>query len=321
MLRCAAKSVFVASLVFAVACECDADTISDSCDSISLAFAITNTTAEAQSVSSVVASCGCLAPEDIEGREIAPGSVLPFNVTLNPEGLSGRLSKTVSVTLSPSGEMVVFPIELFVRVRLAFDRRDAAFGVVSGDADARTISLRLRGTAAELARIVSVEAPPQSEFKVAVVEDRRGVVVSLPSDDVRRTLGTVAETWKVKTDDAEVPEIRLPVSAIFESRISVSPAVLYVSADEPVCSRTVLLLPKGDTASFKVLSAATKPRHWGDATVTARPLGGWMVRIDGIDPDAVRQFSRNPCLEIATDLPGGETIAVPLRVLEGGIQP
>ena len=279
-------------------------------------FAVTNATPEAQTVSSVVASCGCLSPEAIEGREIASGEALPFSVTLNPEGMGGRLSKTISVTLSPSGETVHFPIEVFVRVRLAFNRRDAAFGVVSDDADERTIPLRLRGTAAEAADIVSLEAPSDSVFRVTVDEDRKGVVVSLPSAEARRSLGSVVETWTVKTDDAEIPVIRLPVSAIFEGCLSVSPAVLFVTADEPGCSRTVILRPNDGDAPFKVLSAMTKPRHWGDATIAARPGGGWMIRIDAINPDVVRQFSRNPYLEIATDIADMALVHVPLVIIE-----
>lgn len=283
----------------------------------SFSFAITNGTAEVQTVSSVRASCGCLAPEGIVGREIAPGTALPFAVTLNPVGMSGRLSKSVDVTLAPSGTTRTFPIEVIVRVRLALDQRDAAFGVVSDDADSRTISLRLRGTAAEKARIVSVEAPAQPVFRVTVAEDCGGVAVSLPPAEARHGLGAVAETWIVKTDDPVIPAIPLPVSALFEDRLSVAPPALAVAPGEPVCSRTVILRPNEGAAAFKVLAATTKPRHWGDAAVIARPLGGWMVRVDGIDPDAVRQFSKNPYLEITTDMSGRETIIVPLRVVEG----
>ncbi len=340
------KTFHIAAITSVLCCRTWALPVIDSHTPATFSFAVTNGTAEVQTVSSVRASCGCLMPEEISGREIAPGAALPFVVSLNPLGMGGRLSKTVAVTLSPSGGTTVFPIEVVVRVRLALDRRDAAFGVVSDDADARTIPLRLKGTAAEAARIVSVEPPPHPVFRVAVGEDRRGLVVSLPPvgahvadarkrvppEDLRASagprahtargyLGAVAETWTVRTDDKLIPEILLPVSAVFEDRVSIAPAVLSVAPDEPVCSRTVLLRPNGDVAPFKVLSAATKPRPWGDATVIARPLGGWMVRIDAIDPDAVRQFSKNPYLEITTDIPGRETVEVPLRVLEGGKRP
>ena len=315
------KTFHIAAITSVLCCRTWALPVIDSHTPATFSFAVTNATAEEQTVSSVRASCGCLMPEEISGREIAPGAALPFAVSLNPLGMGDRLSKSVAVTLSPSGGTTVFPIEVVVRVRLALDRRDAAFGVVSDDADARTIPLRLKGTAAEAARIVSVEPPPHPVFRVAVDEDRQGLVVSLPPDKGRRALGAVAETWTVRTDDKLIPEILLPVSAVFEDRVSVAPAVLSVAPAEPVCSRTVLLRPNGGAAPFKVLSAVTKPRPWGDAAVVARPLGGWMVRIDSIDPDAVRQFSKNPYLEITTDIPGRETVEVPLRVLKGGKQP
>jgi hypothetical protein len=39
-----------------------------------------------------------------------------------------------------------------------------------------------------------------------------------------------------------------------------------------------------------------------------------MVRVEGIDPVAVRQFSKKPYLEVTTDFPGMETIAIPVNV-------
>ena len=284
-------------------------------------LSITNMAGTVQAVSSIGTSCGCLTTEDIIGREIAPGAALPFTVKLNPLGMSGRLTKSVDVTLAPSGEIQAFPIEVVVLVRLSFDRRDAAFGIVSDDSDGRAISLRLRGTAAKTARIVAMEAPSKPLFRMVVAEDGGGVVVSLPPVEARHGLGAVSETWIVKTDDPVIPAIPLPVSALFEDRLSVVPPALAVASDEPVCLRTVLLRPNEGATAFKVLSAVTKPRPWGETTVTQRSGGGWMVRIEGADPDAVRQFSKCPYLEITTDMSGREAVIIPLRVVEGESEP
>jgi len=78
-------------------------------------------------------------------------------------------------------------------------------------------------------------------------------------------------------------------------------------------SRTVTLR-RDDDKPFKVLSAETKPRKWGDVKIVERPLGGWQVVVENIDPDAVRQFSKKPYLEVKTDLPDVEMLCVPLRV-------
>ena len=69
---------------------------------------------------------------------------------------------------------------------------------------------------------------------------------------------------------------------------------------------------KRDAVPFKVISAETKPRKWGDVKIVRRPLNGWMVRIEGIDPEHVRQFSKRPFLEVTTDFPGMESFAIPL---------
>lgn len=81
-------------------------------------------------------------------------------------------------------------------------------------------------------------------------------------------------------------------------------------------SRTVTLR-RDDGKPFKVLSAETKPRKWGDVKISERPLGGWQVVVESIDPDAVRQFSKKPYLEIGTDLSSGENVNVPLIVEKG----
>jgi hypothetical protein len=125
------------------------------------------------------------------------------------------------------------------------------------------------------------------------------------------------------------------VSARVEDAVSVTPQVITVGWDEPVCSRMVMVRPTNpgnpgnpvgktlrDSASprekFSLLSAETKPRKWGDVTVTPRPLNGWRIDIENIDPREVRQFSKRPFLEVKTNLPGMESMEIPLRVVNDG---
>ncbi|MBQ7190019.1 MAG: hypothetical protein IJR99_11455 [Kiritimatiellae bacterium] len=62
----------------------------------------------------------------------------------------------------------------------------------------------------------------------------------------------------------------------------------------------------------------TKPRKWGDVTITPRPRNGWRIDIGNIDPREVRQFSKRPFLDVKTNLPGMESFEIPLRVVNDG---
>lgn len=277
-------------------------------------FAVTNGTEEVQLVEGVWVSCPCLKAEDITGREVAPGEALEFGVEFDPSGLEGRVLRTAEVRLSPSGEVQRFVVDAEVKVRLGLEGESASFGVVD-DGEPREMRLALRGHAAREARVSGVEGPEGAVFRVEVEEDGRGVVVSVPGARERRVAGTVAETWTVRTDDAEVGEILLPVSAVFAGRVGVSPAVLEVGRGEWDAKRVVVVRGR-EGERFRVTGAATGPVAWGKTTVEERPRGGWIVRVENIDAATAGGGEGESFLTISTDVPGMETIWVPLRVRE-----
>jgi hypothetical protein len=277
-------------------------------------FAVTNGTEEVQTVEGVWVSCPCLRAEDIAGKEIAPGEALEFGVEFDPAGLEGRVLREMEVRLTPSGEMQRFVVDAEVKVRLGLAAESASFGVVE-DGEPREMRLALRGHAARKARITGVEGPERAVFRVEAEEDGRGVLVTAPGAGDRRVSGTVAERWTVWTDDAEVGEIRLPVSAVFAGRVGVSPSVLEVGRGARGAERVVVLRGR-DGERFRVAGAATGPVAWGNTAVEERPRGGWAVRVGNIDAETAGGGGSEPFLTISTDVPGMETIWVPLRVRE-----
>ncbi len=309
-------------------------------------MAVTNRTAAMRTVTKVTTSCVCLTAKAVDGggREATalPGGVIPFELTLNPTGLEGRIAKTVSVTFD-DGTVETMTVELDVRTRLALSPSDAAFGVVrvQGAAVAGLPpyrEMRLVGCAVTNggARIVGLVSPENPKFDVRVAADGLGVVVgsahhssdrfaaASPVDNRadRRTVGLVVETWNLETTDAEVPKIPFVVSAQFADGISVSPSVLTVDgggrgATALPVSR-VVTIRRDDRRAFKVQDARTMPRKWGDVVVEKRPLNGWMIRITGIDPRELAQFSKRPYLEVRTDCPEMENFEIPIRVMRKG---
>ena len=116
----------------------------------------------------------------------------------------------------------------------------------------------------------------------------------------------------VKTTDTEIPELRIKVAARVSGGLSVSPQAIELPREGKPAIRQVLIRPEDIKRPLKVLSAETKPRKWGEVKIVERPLNGWQIRIEGIDPEHVRQFSKRPFLEVTTDFPGMETFSIPL---------
>ena len=278
--------------------------------------AVTNRTAAARTVAKVTTSCACLTAKSVVRTgetPVPPGGTLPFELTLNPAGMEGPVVKAATVTFD-DGSSETMTVRANVRLRLGMKPQDAAFGAVKRQDAGRTITASLAGVALkDGAQIVAVELPPHASFAVRPAEDGRSVTAAFAEG--RPQSGCFSEIWILRTNDAEVPEIKFPVSAFVTDELAVSPQVITVGWNDPTCSRVVTVRGK---KPFKVLSAETKPRRWGEVTVVRRPLNGWQLRIDGIDPTEVRQFSKKPFLEVKTDIPGMENFEIPFRVLENG---
>lgn len=321
-------------------------------ESASWSFIVTNTTRYVQVVRNVSVSCGCLKLEGDTSTPFLPGEVRPLVVRLNPQGLEGRIEKSVRLVFEPKpfqthvgnlkrhtdvlpniDEIVpirdgvaVLPIQAEIRTRLALKPREGAFGVVPmGEATTRNLQIALHGYGLTNAFIRDVVSPVGSVFDWIVAQDRKSLSLG-PSPNRPLVPGILSEIWKIQTTDAEVPEIPLSVSIQIVDGLSVSPRVVEVSAGERVCSRQISIrkvLGRRQSESgenLRVLSAATGPRPWGNVRIEKRPLGGWRVLIDNIKPDEVRQFSKAPFVEIKTSLNEAPKLLVPLRIV-GGVVP
>ena len=286
--------------------------IVDSHRKVECGFAITNTSDKVWNVIGARSSCACMSVSVQQG-EMKPGEVRPVAVTFDPAGMEGPVEKVVQVDLKP-GKSVTQTYRAKVRRRLGIDPRDASFGVIRSCEVDRRISVKLCGDVAKSARIISICPPENPAFELKQSEDGKSLDVGFAKGS--RVTGIYAEQWIVKTSDAEIPELKFPVSVRVADGFSVTPQVLTIGWNDPVCSRMVLLRPERKARPFKVLSAETKPRKWGEVKIAPRPLNGWQVSIDGIDSAAVRQFSKKPYLEITTDLSESGIISVPLRMVK-----
>jgi len=233
--------------------------------------------------------------------------------------------------------IVTFDIAADVRLRLGFKPMDAAFGVIRRSDTGREIVAKLNGYVAEdvklgtpyigrtgvspvqIGDVNGQDARCPSVFDVRLASDGKSIIAKFRERNVLP--GIYAETWTIPTSDAEIPEVTFAVSARVADAVSVTPQVITVGWDEPACSRMAMVRMEGGSrsvATMRILSAETKPRKWGDVKITPRPVNGWRIDIENIDPREVRQFSKRPFLEVKTNLPGMESFEVPLRVVKDG---
>lgn len=285
---------------------------------VDCSFVVTNRNWRERKVLGVSANCACL-ETDVELKTLDRGEALPVKVVFNPAGMEGPVEKLVTLRLE--GREVEYPVKADVRLRLGFRPDDICFGVVpagNGKLDGNSISCALGGYAATNATVELV-APANPFFDVRL----EGGVLTAAFREGTRYPGLYSETWTVKTADPELPVLKVPVSARVSGGLGVTPRVIDLPRDGGPEIRQVMIRPDGvagtspakrEGTPFRVISAQTKPRKWGDVKIVRRPLNGWMVRVEGIDPVAVRQFSKKPYLEVTTDFPGMETIAIPVNV-------
>ena len=310
---------------------------------VDCSFVITNRNWRERKVLGVKGNCACLETET-ELKTLARGEALPVKVVFNPAGMEGKVEKLVTVRME--GKAVEYPVKANVRLRLGFRPGDLNFGVVpagtAGDGSG-VVSARIAGYAATNATLELV-APVKPFFDVRLTN---GVLTAAFREGTRYP-GHYSEIWEVKTSDAEIPVLKVPVSARVAGGLNVVPRVIQLPREGEKLSRQVMiragsprpdsLRPEGPrdmtksgaardrsadrtAGDFRVLAAETKPRKWGDVTIQKRPLNGWMIRIDDIDPVALRQFSKKPYLEVKTDFPGMETFEIPVSLRPGSLRP
>ena len=309
-------------------------------------FAVTNTTDKPQTVESVRTSCACLKVKAATSAALPPQGVLPLEVEFNPAGMEDHVEKRVWVTLAPSKKIETFDIAADVRLRLGFKPMDAAFGVIRRSDTGREIVAKLSGYVADGVKLgepfLAAKDVKEGVFAVRLAPDGKSIIVTFRERNVLP--GLYSETWTIPTSDKEIPEIAFAVSAHVADAVSVTPQVIAVGWDEPMCSRMVMVrnmvgsrVPRdrngravrpltaadatGRVPPMRILSAETKPRKWGDVKITPRPMDGWRIDIENIDPREVRQFSKRPFLEVKTNLPGMESFEIPFRVVtDGGVK-
>lgn len=288
--------------------------VTDGLRPLRLEFVLENTEPEPQTVAKVRPSCGCLAVDLSTGRVLAVGEKVAFGVTYRSKWPGeGRVRESVSVLLAPSGRTVEFPVEIEVCRRLGFEPPEVAFGPLHpGEKPPERLAI-LVGSAAE--RVTLGSPVPEEEghaFDVRLGEDGRSLRVRFPEEPP--VSGILAETWRIPTDDTELPELRLAITASLEGPLVAVPTSVVLAADERATVREIRLRRR-DGGDFDIRSVAIRPDSTG-ASATARRIAGsgWEVAIANLDATVLRRAEGPVWVEIKTDVPSSARLCVPVRV-------
>lgn len=203
---------------------------------VDCSFSITNRNWRERKVLGVRGNCACL-ETDVELKTLARGEALPVKVVFNPAGMEGKVEKLVTVRME--GKTIEYPITADVRLRLGFRPGDLNFGVVpagtAGDGSG-VVSARIAGYAATNATLELV-APVKPFFDVRLTN---GVLTAAFREGTRYP-GHYSEIWEVKTSDAEIPVLKVPVSARVAGGLNVVPRVIQLPREGEKLSRQVMI--------------------------------------------------------------------------------
>lgn len=290
--------------------------VTDARQPLVLEYSLANGMTEAQMVAKVSPSCRCLSVDLQPGRVLEAGEEIVFEVTYwAPWSGGGRVRECVAVTMVPSGQTIEFPVEVETHRRLGFDPTEVAFGTVRLGEMPPEHTVVLAGTMADSVMLgVPVPADRSHVFGVQLGENRQSLHIRFPEEPP--VSGILSETWRIPTDDAELPELPLTVTATVEGALAAVPTSLVLSSEDRG-GRREIRLRRWDDGGFTVQSVTIRPAAHG-ATATAQRIagGGWKVMLAGLDASALRQAETPVWIEIETDVPGCARLRVPVRVDE-----
>lgn len=262
-------------------------------------YIFTNTGNATLTINNVHASCGCTALADWT-REVPPGGVGRIPVQFNSANLLGAILQTVTVSCNDPAQPTVA-----LRVKATVWRPvevQPMFAVINVPPDAEgPLSATVR-VANQLEEPLTV-FPPESNlphFRARFVTNTPGrefhlVIETVPPLPPGNSQGQI--TFRTSSSDA--PVVNLPVIAVVQPALSVSPAHLMLPAHLPTPPPPYIITIRNQTARPLSLSEAASSSP--AVTVTLRE----------IEPG--RQFNIEAAFPSGFELPPGERVEITAR--------
>lgn len=257
-------------------------------------FTLTNNTGAPVHIAGVRVSCGCTTAAPAQ-TDLKPGQSTVINASMDTRRFSGHKSVTIYVTFTqPQYAEVALLVTANGRDDVSMTPETLAFGRVSrGAAPTAETTVVLSGYTPWHVREASCES---SYVKLVVQETVAGGSSYLVKATLRpdTPVGNwYTDVW-LKTDSAEIPRLRIPVTVTVESGITLSPATVSVGeikmgsdTQRKVILRGVkpfsITAISGDKDQVVVTDAAKEKSQVHVLTVAIKPKAAgehqWTVRI------------------------------------------
>lgn len=259
-------------------------------------YVFTNTGTATLTVSHVKAACGCTAL-GTWSREVAPGATGIIPIQFNSGSFMGAVLKTVTVTCNDPAQPTVL-LQLKANIWKPVEVQPM-FAIINVAADAN-------GPVSSTARIaINQEEPlgvhsPESNLKYFTAE----IVTNTPGREYNLIIKTVPPMppgntqgqITFKTTSTNTPTMSLPVLAIVQPAVVISPARITLPAQPPAQPQSyVIAIRNNSTAPFTVSNATSSV---GTVAVALKEV------------EAGRQYNLELTVPAGYDLPAGQPVEI-----------
>lgn len=187
-------------------------------------FTLTNTTGSTLHVSSFHSSCKCATPVVAEPTA-APGEKLFVDVQYNTQTFTGPRSMVITVTFDqPRYESIQLRVSGVSRQDVVFNPSQISLGILSKGQPANgQVKIEYAGPADWKVEEVTAADGLEVAFEQVYREPRKVgylVKVNVPADV---PAGPIFKTIQLKTNDAKMPTLSIPVTGTVEALLTAAP--------------------------------------------------------------------------------------------------
>ncbi|MCD6287671.1 MAG: DUF1573 domain-containing protein [Candidatus Hydrogenedentes bacterium] len=277
---------------------------------------IKNTGASLLVISNVTSSCGCTAA--VPGKkELAPDETTSLDVTFKASSIPGKTHKTVTIRSNdPNAPKTTLNVTAEVIARATVEPRLINLGsTLRGHEVSREITVTAADDEPDWTSVKIVPSLPtySAELIPRTKEDiaarRWRFKLTLKKDAPR---GRAYASISVMVNDEKLPVARATASAIVEGKVIVTPAfVSLYSRDAVTPARSSLLVQHRDKKAFKITSIECDVKYVKWQILTKEGSEQHEVKLT-LAADTPLDTALRGKLTIHTDVPGDETISVPV---------
>jgi len=247
----------------------------------------------------VQASCGCTAPGNWS-REVAPGATGRIPIQFNSANFNGLVFKNVTVTCNdPAQSSVALQFKATVWKELEISPMFAVINVIGDATTPASATVRI---ANNLPEPLAVYAPASNlkTFTVEIVTNAPGKEFNLIIKTVPPLApGNIQGQISFKTSSTNHPTMSLPVLAVVQPAVVVSPAQITLPGEAPAQPQSFVVAIRNQSPT--VFTVSEPASNAGSVVVVVKEI------------EAGRQYNLEATFPAGYNIPPGQTLEITAR--------